>query len=106
MVTFFILCFMCQVNKIKLTVSTDRVRRRTCCSDPSRGNSLKEKKKKVGSYVIKVLAGLHDVWSPLSFIHLHPALTQKLPAGQETTINPVCQLLCVSESNSDKSFPC
>lgn len=29
-----------------------------------------------------MLAGLHDVRSPLRFVHLHPALAEELPAGQ------------------------
>lgn len=39
---------------------------------------------RVQSHIIKVLAGLHDERSPLSLVDLHPALTEELPAAQQT----------------------
>lgn len=36
------------------------------------------------SYIIEVLTCFHDVGSPFSFIHLHPALAQKLSMREKT----------------------
>lgn len=35
----------------------------------------------VQSHIIEMLAGFHDVRSPLCLVDLHPALTEELPAG-------------------------
>ena len=41
---------------------------------------IKEKLRRLQSYVIKVLAGFHDIRSAFCLIDFHPALTEELPA--------------------------
>lgn len=56
-------------------------------------------KRTVQSHVIEMLAGLHDVRSPLCLVDLHPALTEELPAELQcpqiyTTDDEISMLNC------------
>lgn len=42
-----------------------------------------KRKERFQPYIIEVLAGFHDIRRAFGLIHLHPALTEKLPAGAD-----------------------
>lgn len=46
-------------------------------------NDLFHTKERFQSYIIEVLAGFHDIRRAFWLIHLHPALTEELPAGAD-----------------------
>lgn len=45
------------------------------------------------TYIIEVLCVLHDVWSPLILLQLHPALPEELSANHSGQVNSYFPIL-------------